>query len=304
MNGSVSVVASFIGGALDNDGTIRKTSFKYSTVCKTYAEQIMKLFSMLGFFPSLHISYRDNKMPLYDITDSFRKLQTQIPSVKIEKSEIKFASNSRYSTPYTMNNTGINKNNASHLKKISKDSNIGLHTYLQSDYIPYVPMIYDTIDSITDVGEMHVYDIELKKEHLFDCNGFYVSNSRKGALLMSLDIWHKEASQFITIKSEEGRIQKANLSLEIDDEFMECVRKYYDTGEIIKKNITRDYEGNKVTYEVVPIELYKLMIQTAYDWAEPGCIFTNRFRNYNLMEFCDDYKIENCNPCGKNACLK
>lgn len=128
--------------------------------------------------------------------------------------------------------------------------------------------------------------------------------SRKGALLMSLDIWHKEASQFITIKSEEGRIQKANLSLEIDDEFMECVRKYYDTGEVVKKTITRDYEGNVVTYEVTPIELYKLMIKTAYNWAEPGCIFTNRFRNYNLMEFCDDYNIENCNPCGEQPLPK
>ena len=41
--------------------------------------------------------------------------------------------------------------------------------------------------------------------------------SRKGALIMTLDAWHKEAREFITIKSEEGKIQKANLSLEIDD---------------------------------------------------------------------------------------
>ena len=53
--------------------------------------------------------------------------------------------------------------------------------------------------------------------------------SRKGALIMTLDAWHKEAREFITIKSEEGKIQKANLSLEIDDEFMECVKKYFET---------------------------------------------------------------------------
>ena len=123
--------------------------------------------------------------------------------------------------------------------------------------------------------------------------------SRKGALLIGLDIWHKEAEDFIKIKSEEGRIQKANLSLEIDDEFMDCVKKYYDTGEIITKHIVRDYDGNKVEYDVTPINLYKLMMEKAYDWAEPGCIFTNRFRNYNLMEFCDDYNIEICNPCGE-----
>lgn len=127
--------------------------------------------------------------------------------------------------------------------------------------------------------------------------------SRKGALIMTLDIWHKEAADFITIKSEEGRIQKANLSLEIDDEFMECVKKYYETGEVVKKTIRREYEGNVVEYEVIPIDLYKLMMQKAYDWAEPGCIYTNRFRNYNLMENIPAYQIESCNPCGISACL-
>ena len=121
--------------------------------------------------------------------------------------------------------------------------------------------------------------------------------SRKGALIMTLDAWHKESEDFIKIKSEQGRIQKANLSLEIDDEFMECVKKYYDTGEIITKHISRDYEGNRIEYDITPIKLYKLMMEKAWDWAEPGCIFTNRFRNYNLMEFCDDYNIESCNPC-------
>ena len=123
--------------------------------------------------------------------------------------------------------------------------------------------------------------------------------SRKGALLMSLDIWHKEAEDFIKIKSEEGRIQKANLSLEIDDEFMECVKKYYETGEVITKTIKRKYGDSEIEYDVTPIKLYKLMMEKAWDWGEPGCILTQRFRNYNLMEFVDDYQIETCNPCGR-----
>lgn len=127
--------------------------------------------------------------------------------------------------------------------------------------------------------------------------------SRKGALIMSLDVWHKEAPEFITIKSETGRIEKANLSLEIDDEFMQYVKHFYETGEELTKTIHREYDGNEVEYEVTPIKLYKLMMEKAYEWAEPGCIFTTPFRNYNLMEFCDDYQIETCNPCGKYACL-
>ena len=131
--------------------------------------------------------------------------------------------------------------------------------------------------------------------------------ARKGALMMSLDIMHKEAETFITIKSNEDRITKANLSLEIDDEFMEAVSEYYRSGETVVIPQKRFYNGHKVEYDVIPIELYKLMIKTVYDWGEPGCIFTERFRNYNLMEYDDDYQIETCNPCGeqplkKNAC--
>lgn len=121
--------------------------------------------------------------------------------------------------------------------------------------------------------------------------------SRKGALLMSLDAWHKEAPEFIKIKSEEGKIEKANLSLEVDDEFMSCVKEYYDYGKVQTKRIVKNFNGNKIEYEVTPIELYRLMMEKAYDWAEPGCIFTNQFRNYNLMEFCNAYNIETCNPC-------
>lgn len=128
--------------------------------------------------------------------------------------------------------------------------------------------------------------------------------SRKGALLMSLDAWHKEAEEFIRIKSEDGRIQKANLSLEIDDKFMECVKRYYDTGEIITLDITQDYNGNTINYNVTPIHLYKLMMEKAWDWGEPGCIFVNEFRNYNLMEFVDEYQIENCNPCGEQPLIR
>lgn len=128
--------------------------------------------------------------------------------------------------------------------------------------------------------------------------------SRKGALIMTLDIWHREAETFIKIKSEDGRIEKANLSLEIDDEFMECVKKYYETGEKITRHIIKNYNGNVIEYDVTPINLYKLMMEKAYDWAEPGCIYTNRFRNYNLMEFVDDYQIESCNPCGEQPLPK
>lgn len=130
------------------------------------------------------------------------------------------------------------------------------------------------------------------------------AGSRKGALLVSLDIRHKQAEEFITIKTSNNSINKANLSLEIDDEFMRAVDTFYKTGEVITLHEKREYTGHVVEYDVIPIKLYKVMMQAAYDWAEPGCFFSNQFRNHNIMEFDDDYQVETSNPCGKVVCLK
>lgn len=128
--------------------------------------------------------------------------------------------------------------------------------------------------------------------------------SRKGALMISLDARHKEAMDFIHVKSGLGIIEKANLSLEIDDEFMEAVQKYYETGEVVTLHESRDYSGHLVEYDVVPIDIFKALVDNCYDWGDPAALFTNRFRNYNLMEFVDDYQIETCNPCGEQPLPK
>lgn len=118
--------------------------------------------------------------------------------------------------------------------------------------------------------------------------------SRKGALLMSLDIWHPEAKDFITIKSDLNKINKANLSLEIDDAFMEAVK-----NGVTEKECTFYYKDEVFGYTVNPVELFDLLCTYACKYAEPGVIFTDRFRNYNLMEFVPEYQIETCNPCGE-----
>lgn len=106
--------------------------------------------------------------------------------------------------------------------------------------------------------------------------------SRKGALLMSLDINHPEAETFMTIKSDLKRINKANLSMEIDDAFMQKV-------------LDNSIEENR---------LFNILCEQACKYAEPGVIFTNRFRNYNLMQYVDSYSIETCNPCGEQPLSK
>ena len=120
--------------------------------------------------------------------------------------------------------------------------------------------------------------------------------SRKGALMLSIDARHKEALNFIKIKSEDGMIEKANLSLEIDDEFMRAVDTYYKTGETIVLHETMNYSGHIIKYDVIPINIFKALVDNCYEWGDPACLFVDRFRNYNLMQFDDDYNIETCNP--------
>lgn len=128
--------------------------------------------------------------------------------------------------------------------------------------------------------------------------------ARKGALMISIDARHKEAEAFIKIKSQEGLIEKANLSLEIDDEFMEAVQEYYENGNVVTLHEIRNYDGHIVEYDVVPIEIFKMLVDNCYDWADPAALFVNRFRNYNIMQFDDDYQIETSNPCGEQPLPK
>ena len=119
--------------------------------------------------------------------------------------------------------------------------------------------------------------------------------SRKGALLMSLDAWHPEIETFITIKEDPNAITKANLSVEVDDEFMEHLvspEHFYDV----------EGEPDSTTYRIRRI--FDTICKSAWKSAEPGVLFTDQLRNYNLMEFVDDYQIETCNPCSEQPLPK
>lgn len=195
--------------------------------------------------------------------------------------------------------------------------------YIEDDY-------YDIMDAAKDIGitfkaqggqgisltKLRPKGTPIKSEYYSDgivpfmkifnevTAGTSQGGARKGALMLSIDARHKEAETFIKIKSKEGEIEKANLSLELDDEFMRAVERYYDTGEVVVLHEKRNYSGHEIEYDVTPIEIFKMLVDNCYDWADPACLFTNRFRNYNLMQFDEDYEIETCNPCGEQPLPK
>ena len=116
--------------------------------------------------------------------------------------------------------------------------------------------------------------------------------SRKGALMMSIDVWHPEAETFIKIKEDLNKINKANLSVEVDNDCMEHVLAGSDQL-VEHKSVLGDL------YTINPTRIFNTICESAWRSAEPGILFVNRLRNYNVMEFVDDYQIETTNPCGR-----
>ena len=151
------------------------------------------------------------------------------------------------------------------------------------------------------IGEHYQSDGIIPFIEMFNCvtQGTSQGGSRKGALMISLDARHKEAMDFINLKTDLDAVTKANLSLEIDDEFMEAVEAYYLDGKTVTLHERREYSGHIVEYDIIPINIYKRMMEVVWDYGEPGCIFANRFRGYNFLEFDEGYQIDTCNPCGE-----
>ena len=151
-----------------------------------------------------------------------------------------------------------------------------IHSNFPSDgIVPFMEMFNTTTKSISQGG------------------------NRRGALLMALDIWHKEALDFIKIKSNLQSINNANLSLEIDNTFMSIIDNYYKTGEKPIVHIKREYNGNTIEYDVNPVELYKELCDYARRYAEPGILFVDRMKHYNMAQYHSTYRIESTNACSE-----
>jgi len=116
--------------------------------------------------------------------------------------------------------------------------------------------------------------------------------SRRGALMISIDINHPDIEEFIDIKNDLDAVTKANISLKITDEFMAAVKNntdfelsFYveDTGEEIKKKVNARRIFNKIAY-------------SNWNMAEPGVLFWDRIEDYNLLSNNEDFHYAGVNP--------
>jgi len=162
---------------------------------------------------------------------------------------------------------------------------------------------------------------------IFDSTCFTVSSSggRRGAQMGTFAIWHPDVYDYIKAKQEDGRLRQFNLSLLIDDEFMEAVKnndKYplrfpvrqveIDNGyaykdSLIERDNPWDYEytdrmdylrgDNGLLFNVYQWvdanDLWETIMSSTYDYSEPGFILVDRINKENNNYFCENIRATN-----------
>jgi ribonucleoside-diphosphate reductase alpha chain len=134
--------------------------------------------------------------------------------------------------------------------------------------------------------------------------------SRRGALMLIMNVWHPDILEFINSKRRMGRITNANISVGITDDFMEAVKADREWELVFPDTATPDYDdlwdGNLAAWQAAgrPVVVHKTarardiwdsIIESAWASAEPGVFFVER---YNKMSNSWYYAPILCtNPC-------
>jgi len=138
--------------------------------------------------------------------------------------------------------------------------------------------------------------------------------SRRGAAMFMLADWHPDVEAFVEAKLESGKIENANISVAVSDDFMQAVRgnedwrlRFPDTthsayntewdGDI------REWEAKGYpvkTYGIVNArDLWARLASSAWRSGEPGIVFLDR---YNALSTANGQeKIISVNPCGEQG---
>jgi len=122
-------------------------------------------------------------------------------------------------------------------------------------------------------------------------------DGRRGALMLSLSIKHPDAEHFIDAKLEQGKVTGANVSVKIDDEFMQCVI----SGKPYRQQYPIDSPNPKVTKDIDASILWAKIINNAWKSAEPGVLFWDTIIRESIPDCYADlgFKTVSTNPCGE-----
>ena len=122
-------------------------------------------------------------------------------------------------------------------------------------------------------------------------------DGRRGALMLSVSIKHPDSEAFIDAKMEEGKVTGANVSVKLDDEFMQAV--------VDNKSYIQQFPVNSdkptVTKEISARMLWDKIVHNAWKSAEPGVLFWDTIVKESIPDCYADlgFTTVSTNPCGE-----
>ena len=122
-------------------------------------------------------------------------------------------------------------------------------------------------------------------------------DGRRGALMLSVSIKHPDAESFIDAKMTEGKVTGANVSVRLDDAFMQAAVE----GKAYTQQFPIDSDEPTYVKEVNASQLWKKIVHNAWKSAEPGVLFWDTIIRESLPDCYADlgYKTISTNPCGE-----
>ena len=122
-------------------------------------------------------------------------------------------------------------------------------------------------------------------------------DGRRGALMLSVSVKHPDSEAFIDAKMTEGKVTGANVSVKIDDEFMQAAIQ----GETYRQQYPIHSENPLYVKEVDASALWKKIIHNAWKSAEPGVLFWDTILRESVPDCYADlgFRTVSTNPCGE-----
>jgi ribonucleoside-diphosphate reductase alpha chain len=151
------------------------------------------------------------------------------------------------------------------------------------------------------------------------CRTILSAGSRRGAMMATMRCDHPDIEAFVTAKRDPLRLRMFNVSVLATDLFMHMVETDQDWPLVHEvapaKPVEWERAGVKATtingkhiYKVIKArDLWNLIMENTYNYAEPGVIFIDRINKSNNLWYCET--IAATNPCGEQplppygACL-
>ena len=122
-------------------------------------------------------------------------------------------------------------------------------------------------------------------------------DGRRGALMLSVSIKHPDSEAFIDAKMEEGKVTGANVSVKLDDDFMNAAIN----GKTYVQQWPIDAEKPKVQKEIEARKLWEKIVHNAWKSAEPGVLFWDTIIKESIPDCYADlgFRTVSTNPCGE-----